>query len=69
MNLHNLGFLQRAAQADRKSKVKTQHDRGDEWMEKFAAGGSCCVMETKVGEKVRMGNGEALMQMLNSQIV
>lgn len=69
MNLHDLGFLQRAAQADRKSKVKTQRDRGDEWIKKFAAGGSCCVVETKVGEKVRTGIGEALMQMLNRQIV
>lgn len=62
-------FYREQSRRTEKRKVKTQHDQGDEGMKKFAAGGSCCAVETKVGEKVRTGNGEALTQMLNRQIV
>lgn len=68
--IHGLGSPQTAAKGDKKSKFWTGvRPRKDVRRKKLTAGRSCCSVETKVGEKVRIGNGQAWTQMFNRQFI
>lgn len=76
MNLHGLGFLLPKESSAGGQKRQGQHTTwlgasgpGNSQWGDHVAGWRQCGATPKVGEKMQTGNGEALMQMLNRQIV